>query len=315
MTLPRKPRAVKRRTEAENQAFRLHPAKLDALFTVLDAIAWMDSPDASQVAQFAGIDPRTAGKLLPNAQTLGLVDVIADRTYTLALPYPYKGSFAQKEAVVREALVRLPILASVRQFVKLGDALDVATRKAATVNGVRGYDFKDFSTLLEWAQRLGALKANVDPEQLLDEAEARKRERHQESRKVVAFLSHSSRDKPFIRQLASDLNAAGVGVWLDEQRIRVGDSIPERIAQGLADSDYFLIAISENSLGSSWVQKELNSAMVHEIERRRVSILPLKLDTSAMPPAINDKKYADFSTSYRAGLDEVLKALEADSDG
>jgi hypothetical protein len=91
------------------------------------------------------------------------------------------------------------------------------------------------------------------------------------------------------------LTANGIGVWLDEQRILVGDSIPEKIAQGLAESDYFLIGISRNSTGSEWVKKELNNALVTEVQRRNVHILPLKLDDSPVPPVIADKKYADFS--------------------
>jgi hypothetical protein len=275
----------------------------------------MDAPDCGQVAQFAGIDPRTSGKLLRNATTLGLVDPINTRTYTLSLPYPYKGSLDQKKAVVREALVRLPLLLSVRQFMLLGDSIQDATRKAATIIGVRSFSNKDFATLLEWAQSLGALKPGVVIEDLLDEAAEIKERRHRdEAKKVIAFLSHSSKDKPFIRQLAADLTAKGVGVWLDEQRIRVGDSIPDRIAQGLAESDYFLIAISEKSVQSAWVKKELSNALIHEIERRRVIILPLKLDDTLMPQALIDKKYADFSQSYKAGFSEVITALQEHSN-
>src|SRR4051812_18589213 len=83
---------------------RFEPAKLDSLFVVLDAIAWLDTPSSSQVAQFAGIDPRTAGKLLKNACQIGLVDAVGSG-YALVLPYPYKGAKDQKEAVVKEALV------------------------------------------------------------------------------------------------------------------------------------------------------------------------------------------------------------------
>ena len=72
----------------------------------------------------------------------------------------------------------------------------------------------------------------------------------------VAFISHSTKDKPFVRKLAADLVAGGVKVWVDEQRILVGDSIPEKIAQGLAESDFFLIVVSTNSVNSAWVQRE-----------------------------------------------------------
>lgn len=295
---------------ASTSSHRFEPAKLDSLFVVLDAIAWLDTPTSGQVAQFAGIDPRTAGKLLKNAVQIGLVDSVS-HGYVLVLPYPYKGSQDQKQAVVKEALVRLPLLTGVRQFLRLGDRTDVALRKAATIAGIAPFVAADLNPLLEWAQSLGALQPSLIAEDLVDAAETKKELRHQEHKdQRVAFLSHSSADKPFIRQLAADLTANGIGVWLDEQRIRVGDSIPEKIAQGLAESDYFLIGMSQRSSESAWVQKELNNALMTEMQRRNVHILPLKLDDSPMPQIIAEKKYADFSKSYKAGLDDLLTALK-----
>jgi hypothetical protein len=78
----------------------------------------------------------------------------------------------------------------------------------------------------------------------------------------------------------------------------------------LAESDYFLIGMSQKSSESAWVQKELNNALMSEVHRRKVHIMPLKLDDTPMPPIIGDKKYADFSKSYKAGLDELLTALK-----
>jgi hypothetical protein len=147
-------------------------------------------------------------------------------------------------------------------------------------------------------------------EDLVVDAELKKEQRRLEERdRRIAFLSHSSQDKPFIRQLAGDLTANGIEVWLDEQRIRVGDSIPEKIAQGLVGSDFFLIAVSQHSINSPWVAKELNNALVTEMQRRRVHILPLRLDDSPMPIIISDKKYADFSQSYKSGLADLLAAM------
>jgi len=303
-------KAKKQKPKSNSSSQRFEPGKVESLFVVLDAIAWLDGPSSGDIAQFAGIDPRTAGKLLKNARQISLVDLTGD-SYTLVLPYPYKGSLDQKKAVVREALVRMPLLTSVRQFTGLGDALAVALRKAATVAGITPYIEGDLLPLVEWARSLQALEPRMIAEDLVEDAQAAKAERHRKgAERRVAFLSHSSKDKPFIRQLAADLTSNGVGVWLDEQRIRVGDSIPERIAQGLAESDYFMIAVSAASVESEWVKKELNSALVREIEKRRVSVLPLKLDDSHMPDSIRDKKYANFSESYKAGLTELLAALK-----
>jgi hypothetical protein len=57
------------------------------------------------------------------------------------------------------------------------------------------------------------------------------------------------------------------------------------------------------------VKKELNNALVTEVQRRNVHILPLKLDDTNMPPIISDKLYADFSHSYKSGIDKLLADL------
>jgi hypothetical protein len=291
---------------------RFEAVKIDPLFTVLDAVAWLDSPTAKQIAQFAGIDPRTAGKLLKNARSIRLVESADDSTYVLAQPYPYKGSIEEKRSVVREALLRLPLIVNIRQFISLGDDLQTAMRKSATVAGEQNYDKTAVAPLIEWANSEKVLDLGMRVEVLVDEAVAAKQVRHAEDEHArVAFLSHSSRDKHFVRKLAADLVASGVKVWLDEQRILVGDSIPEKIAQGLAESDFFLIILSEHSVNSDWVKKELSGALVREIERRKVTVLPIKLDSAKMPDSIADKKYADFTGSYNTGLKDLLESIKA----
>jgi hypothetical protein len=57
---------------------------------------------------------------------------------------------------------------------------------------------------------------------------------------MVGFLSHSSKDKPFVRNLAAALEAGGeIKVWLDEREIEYGQNIVLKIADGqVADSPY-----------------------------------------------------------------------------
>jgi TIR domain len=296
-------------------SIRFESANLNSLYTVLDSVAWLDSPTSSDVAQFADIDPRTAGKLLKNASQIKLIDKVGDG-YIQKVAYPYKGSLDQKKAVVKEALVKLPLLVSVRQFLQLGDGVEDSIRKAATVAGITPFDLTNFKPLLKWADALGALVPGLLAEDLVEDAVSEKQKRHEaENGQMVAFLSHSSTDKPIIRQLAADLMANGIGVWLDEHQIQVGDSIPEKISQGLANSDFFLIGLSDSSAKSQWVQKELNSALMTEMNKREVHILPLKLDSTTIPNIIADKKYADFSESYKTGLQQVISSIRVISNG
>jgi hypothetical protein len=290
-------------------SLRFDPVSLDSFFQVLDAIAWIGEASAKQINQFGNIDPRTGGKVLKNGLTLGIVESV-DGEYSLRLPYPYKGSLDEKKAVLRESFLKMPLMVHLRQFLKLGDGHPAALRKAATLTGVENYDEGALAPLLKWARELGVTNPESTVEDLVEEALEVKQERHEKhASKVVAFLSHSSKDKAFVRQLAADLARAGIDVWLDEQRILVGDSIAEKIGQGLAQSDFFVIALSENSVGSTWVQKELNNALIQEVERREVTVLPIKLSECEIPPLLRDKKYADFSKSYKDGLQDLINTM------
>lgn len=302
-------------TNVEPLGPKFESTKIDGLYPILDGIAWLDTPTNAELAQFSGLDARTVGKVLKNAQHISLVEKIDDG-YVLMTSYPFDGTLEEKSYVVKEALVRFPLLKSMRQFLLLGDDEEDALRKAATLCRYVPYDAKHFAPLLTWARKYDVLEGGVVTEDLLVRAQARKETRQaMPESKVVAFLSHSSSDKPFVRQLASDLDAAGVSVWLDEQRIKVGDSISESISHGLASSDFFLIVISEKSIESEWVRKELNSALLTEVQKRQVHILPLKLEDVEIPSLIADKRYADFSDSYRAGLSSLLAKLTENTDG
>jgi hypothetical protein len=301
-----------RATNNKKPVLRFEPVKIDPLFEVLEAVAALDSPSTKAIAQYADLDPRTAGKILKNARLIGLVQAPGDDAYVLAQPYPYKGTLDEKRNVVREALLKHPLIRNIRQFMGLGNNLENAMRKASTVAGELNYDKSAIAPLVSWANTEKALDLGVRVEVLVNDAVAAKEVRHtMHAHERVAFISHSSKDKPFVRKLAADLVASGVKVWIDEQNILVGDSIPEKIAQGLAESDFFLIVVSNNSVNSAWVKRELNSAIVHEIERRKVTILPIKLDDVAMPDTINDKLYADFSHSYEDGLEELIRSIKA----
>lgn len=292
-------------------SLRFESVRVESVYDILDGISWLDEPSIKDIAQFSGIDPRTAGKAIKNCVQIGLVKEITKDFFSLTVAYPYKGSKDQKEAVLKEAVFKMPLIINVRQFLKLGDKLDDALRKAATVQKVQNYDKPSIEPLIKWATQLKALSLEMTVEDFAEEGVKHKEIRHQEAKsEKVVFLSHSSKDKPFIRQLAADLAKENILVWLDEQQINVGDSINEKISQGLAESDYFIIAMSDHSVNSEWVKRELNSALVTEIESKKVKILPIKLSECTFPPLIKEKKYADFTQSYKSGLNELIKAIK-----
>ncbi|MFC6570248.1 toll/interleukin-1 receptor domain-containing protein [Pseudomonas brassicacearum] len=125
------------------------------------------------------------------------------------------------------------------------------------------------------------------------------------------FLSHNHADKPFTRRLANDLRQAGHSVWIDEAEINIGDSLIGKIREGLDEVDFVAAVLSEHSIGSVWVQRELEIASNREIEERRVVVLPLLVQKVALPGFLKGKFYADFTdpSSYKPMLDLLLRAL------
>lgn len=59
------------------------------------------------------------------------------------------------------------------------------------------------------------------------------------------FLSHASEDKDTIgRPLCQALTAAGVSVWFDEAVLKLGDSLRQKIDEGLARCKYGIVVLS-----------------------------------------------------------------------
>src|SRR5436189_1789505 len=92
------------------------------------------------------------------------------------------------------------------------------------------------------------------------------------------FISHASSDKPFVRTLAHDLNGRGHDVWLDEWEIKVGESIPLRLEQGIEDADFVLLILSENAVKSNWVDREWRSKFWDQINDNKTYVLPCLLE-------------------------------------
>ena len=70
------------------------------------------------------------------------------------------------------------------------------------------------------------------------------------------FLSHSSKDKPIVRDVAERLRADGLRVWFDEWILKPGDSIPAKIEEGLEQSRVLVLGMSAQAFGSEWAQLE-----------------------------------------------------------
>lgn len=123
------------------------------------------------------------------------------------------------------------------------------------------------------------------------------------------FLSYHREDKQIARLLATRLAARGIGTWLDEAEIKLGDTLMERIQRAIEEVEYVAVLISKHSLASSWVAKELEIAINRELDTKSVKVLPVLLDDSTLPEFLNRKMHADLRSPDN--LEKVVAAIEA----
>jgi hypothetical protein len=119
---------------------------------------------------------------------------------------------------------------------------------------------------------------------------------------VTVFLSHSSKDKPFVRELADHLQRDGqIKVWLDERAISPGANIVQKIAEGL-DSDFVLLIISPDSINSAWVEEEWTDAFWDQTNNRRAKLAGVLYRDCPLPHLLRNKKYFDLRTNQPEGF-------------
>jgi len=108
------------------------------------------------------------------------------------------------------------------------------------------------------------------------------------------FLSHHSRDKGLVRNLAERLKQAGLRVWFDEWQIQAGDLIALKVEQGLEQSRTMVLCLSPATFGSGWVALERTTAQFRDPTNVRRRFVPLLLAGCDLPDTLRRYRYIDF---------------------
>lgn len=128
------------------------------------------------------------------------------------------------------------------------------------------------------------------------------------------FISYSHEDVKIVKQFAFQLSLRGFDIWMDEKNIAFGGTYTTAILNGIHDSDYYLVFISKNSINSNWVGAEIDFALREKIERKKLIIVPIKLDDIDMPVPLMNLDYVDARFSIVAAADELAEKCGNDKD-
>ena len=128
------------------------------------------------------------------------------------------------------------------------------------------------------------------------------------------FLSHNSKDKPWVRKLAEKLRAAGLRVWFDEWVLRPGDDIYLSIERGLKAARAQVLCLSPAALGSEWVTLERGTVLFRDPANAGRRFIPLLLADCDLPDVLRRYKFVDYRRRTKAAFDELLAACRFDME-
>jgi hypothetical protein len=132
------------------------------------------------------------------------------------------------------------------------------------------------------------------------------------------FISHSSRDDVFVKELREALEGCGLPVWVDSRDLRGGAKLAREVEEAIERARHFVAVLSTHTVNSPWVRREIQKAL--EVERDRkdegYSVIPLLLP-GVEPSALEswfDEEPVGVRVEIKAGgvseaLPEILAAL------
>jgi uncharacterized protein YjbI with pentapeptide repeats len=138
------------------------------------------------------------------------------------------------------------------------------------------------------------------------------------------FISYSSKDKDIVERLHTDLQSKGVRCWFAPEDLKIGDKLRPSFDDAIRLHDKLMVVLSESSVKSPWVEKEVETAFEKERKQRRTVLFPICVDDAVME---TDQAWAadirrlrhigDFRDwknhdSYKKAFDRLLRDLNAE---
>ena len=127
------------------------------------------------------------------------------------------------------------------------------------------------------------------------------------------FLSHSSIDKPLVRQYKEILKEIGFEPWLDEDAMIAGVELERSLLAGFEDSCAAVFFITSNFIDAKYLSTEVNYAIQQKRKKGdKFSIIVLQIDSDAGHGEIPEllKQYVwKTPMSQTEALIEIMRAL------
>jgi hypothetical protein len=133
------------------------------------------------------------------------------------------------------------------------------------------------------------------------------------------FISHASEDKMAVAApIANELERHGYAVWLDRDTLRLGDSLRQKIDEGLRSCRYGAVILSQNFFQKAWPQRELDGLVALETVDGRKRVLPVWHRVSSeqianFSPTLADRLGVSTTQGIPVVVSQIIDVLQADA--
>jgi tetratricopeptide (TPR) repeat protein len=127
--------------------------------------------------------------------------------------------------------------------------------------------------------------------------------------KFDVFLSHSSKDKPIVRQVAEFLKSKGISVWFDDWSVKIGEDINIKVEEGLTQSKRLLLFMSNNAFSSEWVTLERSTILFKDPNNRDRRFIPILIDSCTIPDTLQRFKHLNFVSLNDEFKEQLIDTL------
>ncbi len=140
----------------------------------------------------------------------------------------------------------------------------------------------------------------------------------------TCFISYANKDEVFAKRLYADLQSNGVKCWFAPEDMKIGDNIYVRIDESIRQYDKLMLVFSGYALASSWVEREVATALEKEQQYGQRVLFPIRLDETVMQTNqawaadIRRRKHiGDFTRwkqhdDYQQAFERLLRDLKAE---
>jgi class 3 adenylate cyclase len=134
------------------------------------------------------------------------------------------------------------------------------------------------------------------------------------SKGTKVFISHNSKDKPFVRKLDDALRARGIDIWYDERDLIPGQPWQDQLEEIIRDAKAALILIGKDGVGP-WEKPEIQGCL-NEFVGRKMPVIPLILpdvkEKPELPMFLNQFMWIDLREGLtKANLDRLEQGISS----